>query len=195
MQTLSPTSELDAVNIMLSTIGESPVSSLAGDQSMVDVALARQILREIATQVLEEGWHFNTEINWPLSPTADTKEILVPANCIQIDTSGKDLGVDVVARGGRLYDRTNRTFQFTKTLNVDMVILLDYEEMPQAARHYIAVRAARVFQKRMVGSETLEAFTREDEMRARAALRKLNANTADYNILSDSWSVARILNR
>lgn len=195
MQTLAPTTELDAVNIMLGTIGESPVSSLSNDQSMVDVALARQILREVATQVQEEGWHFNTEVNWKLLPTTDSKELLLPANCIQVDTSGYDRGTDVVSRGSRLYDRTRHSYEFDKPLTVDMVILLDYHEIPQAGRHYIAIRAARVFQQRMVGSETLGGFTSQDEMRARAALKKLDSNTADYNILSGSWSVARILDR
>lgn len=195
MQTLSPTTELDAVNIMLSTIGESPVSSLASDQGMVDVSLARSILREVSTQVLEEGWHFNTEVNWIMSPQAGTGEIAIPANCIQIDTSGVSGTIDVAQRGQRLYDRINHTYSFAGPITVDMVILLDFTEIPQAARHYISVRAARVFQQRMVGSETLQAFSREDEMRARTALCRLNANTADYNILSGSWSVARVLTR
>ena len=187
--------ELDAVNIMLSTIGESPVSSLSAEQSTVDVALSRQILREVAIQVQETGWHFNTEIKWQLSPTADTQEIIVPANCVQIDTSGPDVNVDVTMRGNRLYDKVNHTFSFTKALCVDMILLLDFTDIPQAARHYISIRAARVFQQRMVGSDTLGGFTLRDEALARAALKKLDSNTADYNILSGSWSVARVLTR
>lgn len=195
MQTLAPTTELDAVNIMLGTIGESPVSSLASEASMVDVSMARQILREITTAVLAEGWHFNTEVACVMQPTADTKEILIPANCIQIDTSGASASVDVTARGTRLYDRANHTYAFLTNVTVDMIVLLDFIEMPQAARHYISIRAARVFQSRMVGSETLAGFTERDEQRARASLKRLDANTADYNILSGSWSVARILTR
>lgn len=195
MQTLSPLTELDAVNIMLSTIGESPISSLSADQSTVDVSLSRQILREVTTQVLESGWQFNTEINWVMQPTSDTGEIFIPANCIQIDTSGPDINVDVAQRGNRLYDRINHTFSFTKSLTVDMIILLDFSDLPQAARHYITIRASRVFQQRMVGSDSLGAVTEKDEMRARAALKKLDANNADYNILSGSWSVARTLAR
>ncbi len=194
MQTLAPLTELDAVNIMLSTIGESPVSSLTADQSTVDVSLARQILREVTVQVLESGWHFNTEINWLMAPT-DSGEIFIPANCVQIDTTGTDASLDVAQRGDRLYDRLNHTFVFTKTVLVDMIILLDFLLLPQACRHYITIRAARVFQQRMVGSDSLAAFTERDELRARASLKKLDSNNADYNILSGSWSVARVLTR
>ena len=195
MQTPAPLTELEAINIMLSTIGEAPVSSLSADQSTVDVGIAQSVLREVSIQVQEEGWQFNTEINWPLTPVTGSGEIQIPANCIQIDTVGVDRDVDVAQRGQRLYDRINHTFAFTKPLTVDMVLLLDFTDLPQAARHYINVRAARVFQQRVVGSDTLGSFTKLDEALARAALKKLDSNNADYNILSGSWSVARTLTR
>lgn len=195
MQTLAPLTELEAINIMLSTIGESPINSLSASQTTVDVGIAQSVLREVSIQVLEEGWQFNTEINWVLPLVAGTGELQIPLNCIQIDTVGNDVNVDVAMRGQRLYDRTNHTFVFEKSLTVDMVILLDFMDMPQAARHYITVRSARVFQQRVVGSDTLGAFTKLDEALARAALKKLDSNNADYNILSGSWSVARVLTR
>lgn len=195
MQTLGPLTELDSVNIMLSTIGESPVSSLSQDESTVDVALARQILREVTVDIQQEGWQFNTETAWLLQPTNDTKEILLPANCVQVDTTGPDVKFDVAQRGNRLYDRKGHTFAFTKALTVDMILLLEFKDLPQAALRYITIRAARVFQQRLVGSDTLGAFTEKDEVRARTSLRKLDSNNADRNILTDSWSVARILTR
>jgi hypothetical protein len=194
MLTLTPTTELDAVNIMLGTIGESPVNSLSTDLTMADVAIARQVLREVTIHVLEEGWHFNTEIDWPLTPTVDGY-LLLPSNCLQADTTKASAGRDVTVRGDKLYDRDNRTLVFTTGLSVDMIVLLDFDQIPQAGRHYIALRAARVYQKRMIGSDTLDGFTKEDEARARASLRRMDANTADHNFLAGSWSVARILQR
>jgi len=194
MQAPSALTELDAVNIMLSTIGEAPVSSLAKDQSTVDLAMSRQVLREISLVVLTEGWHFNTEVKLVMTP-AMSGEILVPLNCLQVDTTGPSAGIDVALRGARLYDRLNHTYLFSVPVTVDMVVLLAFDEMPQAARHYIAIRAARVFQQRMVGSEALAGLTERDEVRAKAVLKRFDANTGDYNILSGSWSVARTLAR
>ena len=78
--------ELEAVNIMLGAIGESPVSSL-DDPSLVDVALAKSILDETNVALQTAGTHFNLEKNYPL--TADTDgNINVPANCTKIDTVG-----------------------------------------------------------------------------------------------------------
>lgn len=192
---LTPTTELDAVNTMLSTIGESPINSLEGAAGVVDAVIARQVLREISVQVQEEGWHFNTEKNFTLTPDAQDGSITVPGNCIQCDATGNTEFPDVVVRGQRLYNKIDHTFTFTKPLAVDMVILLDFQELPQAARHYITIRAARVFQQRVIGSQTLGAFTEKDEVRARAAVMKLNTETADTNILTGSRYMYSILGR
>lgn len=193
--TIGATTELEAVNVMLSTIGESPINSLGAISGVVDAVTARAILKEVSVQTQEEGWHFNIEKNFTLQPDLLTSEIAVPANCIQVDTSGKDAQRDVCVRGPKLYDRDKHTFQFTGSINVDMTLLFEFEELPQAVRHYIMIRAARVFQQRVVGSEVLGSFSEKDEQRARAVLKKFEADTADYNILNGNWSVMRILDR
>jgi hypothetical protein len=190
---LQKTTELDAVNIMLGTIGESPINSIEAASGVSDAIIARQILNEVSIQTQEEGWHFNVETNFVLTPAFPSKEIFVPDNCIEVDA--EDTRVDVAIRGNRLYDRINHTFAFEKDIKCNVVLLLPFEDLPQAARHYITIRAARVFQQRVVGSQVLGAFTEKDEMRARMALRRYESKTADYNILTGNYSVMRILDR
>lgn len=194
--TLKPTSELEALNMMLATLGEAPINSLEEVTKVGDAVIARAVLREISIEVQEEGWHFNTESEFELLPLSYSKEIFIPGNVIEMDASpyeGRD--VDVVIRGNRLYDRKNKTFQFQKTIKADLTILLDYDELPQAARHYVKVRAARVFQQRVVGSDSLNAFTEKDEARALRSLRRYESRTADYNILTGNNSVMRVIDR
>jgi hypothetical protein len=193
---LSMTSELDAVNIMLGTIGESPINSLDAATGVVDAVTARAILSEVSVQVQEEGWHFNTEYEFILTPSLDTKEIYIPANTIEVDASEYDRNnIDVAIRGNRLYDRKNKTFQFQQDIKADLTILLEFNELPQAARHYITVRAARVFQQRVIGSDTLGSFTERDEARALRSMRRYESKTADYNILTGNYSVMRTIDR
>ena len=193
---LSMTSELDAINIMLGTIGESPINSLDAATGVVDAVTARAILSEVSVQVQEEGWHFNTEYEFVLTPSLDTKEIYVPANTIEVDASTYDRNdIDVAIRGNRLYDRKNKTFQFQKDIKADLTILLEFNELPQAARHYITVRAARVFQQRVIGSDTLGSFSEKDEARALRSMRRYESKTADYNILTGNYSVMRTIDR
>ena len=191
---LSKTTELDAVNIMLGTIGEAPINSLAAATGVVDAVTARSILAEVSVQVLEEGWHFNTDYEVELVP-ASGGFIYVPGNALEVDTSEYSKDLDVAIRGNRLYDRTNRTYTFTQSIKCDITTLLEFEELPQAARHYITVRAARIFQNRVVGSQTLQAFTAQDEAFALRALRRYDARTADYNILTSNYSVMRTIDR
>lgn len=190
---LQKTTELDAVNIMLGTIGETPINSIEAASGVSDAVIARQILNEVSIQVQEEGWHFNVETNFELTPAYPSKEIFVPDNCIEVDA--EDTRVDVAIRGNRLYDRINHTYQFDASIKCNVVIMLPFEDLPQAARHYITIRSARVFQQRVVGSQVLGSFTEKDEMRARMALRRYESKTADYNILTGNYSVMRVLDR
>ena len=190
---LQKTTELDAVNIMLGTIGESPINSIEAASGVSDAVIARQILNEVSIQVQEEGWHFNVETNFELTPAYPSKEIFVPDNCIEVDA--EDTRVDVAIRGNRLYDRINHTYEFESAIKCNIVLLLPFEDLPQAARHYVTIRAARVFQQRVVGSQVLGTFTEKDEMRARMALRRYESKTADYNILTGNYSVMRTLDR
>lgn len=191
---ITPTTELEAVNLMLDAIGESPINSL-NNSAVVDAVKAQAVLSEVSRATQQKGWHFNTEKDYELVPTAFNNEIILPGNCLRVDTVGPDKWTDVVQRGNRLYDRRKHTYRFEKSLKVDMVVLLPFEELPEAARYYIAVRAARVFQARSVGSEALYQFTSQDEQLALVDMKKAEGVTADHNMFTGSWSVAKMLQR
>lgn len=194
MAIVTPTSELEAVNVMLSAIGEAPVSSL-DDPSLVDAALAQSILGEASVEIQTRGLHCNTEINFPLVPTVDG-EIKVPSNCVRIDTTDVSRDIDVTQRGDRLYDRGERSYtSFTQKLYVDMVLLFGFEELPQHVKRYITVKAARRFQARLVGSETLAGFTATDEQEALIEFERAEAINEDSNILTDSYDTYKIISR
>lgn len=192
---LTLTTEIEAINTMLSVIGESPISSLQEGAAVADAVTARSTLNEVSRQVQSKGWHFNTDKGITLSPALGSGEIILPANCLRVDPSEDDFDVDAVQRGLKLYNRRTHSFVFDRTIKVDMVILLPFNELPQAARHYITIKAARVFQSRTVGSDTLFQFTSVDERDALLAFKRAEGITGDYNILTGNPSVYRTLNR
>lgn len=194
MSTLQPTSELEAVNRMLRGIGSSPVSTLE-DSGDVDVVSAVSTLRDVSRQVQQKGWHFNTEKEFPLVPASPSKEISVPSNCLRVDTVSYDFIIDVVQRGSRLYNRKDRTYQFDKTIKVDMVVFLPFNELPEAARNYIAIKATRMFQDAQLGSEALHVYQLEDELEALADLEEAESDTGDLNILTGNYSSLEIVDR
>lgn len=192
---LTPTSELEAINTILSVIGESPISSLSEISSVADAVTAQSILSEVSRQVQTKGWHFNTEKDFELSPDTFAKEIVVPSNALRVDSMGDDREMDVVQRGNKLYDRVKHTFQFDKSIKCDLVVLLPFDQLPQAARHYVTIKAARIFQSRTVGSEALYQFTSQDERDAHLDLKRNEGITGDYNILTSNPTVFRSLIR
>jgi len=187
------TTELEAINTLLDAAGESPVDSL-DSSGLADVAAAKTLLSEQSRVVQSLGWAFNTEYDYPLPPDVDG-HITLPKNTLRVDADNHYTNVDVVQRGLRLYDRKNHTYVFTESLKGNITFLLDFDELPQSARHYIMVKAARIYQARILGSDTQFKFSEAEEFNALVALKGAEEEQADHNMLTGSWSVARILQR
>lgn len=193
MTTPTLTSQLDAINTMLDCIGESPISSLEVS-GLADVAKAKALLDETSLAVQTSGWDFNTEKQYPLVRDL-SGSIALPTNTLKVDTSEPQWDIDIVQRGSRLYDKKNHTVTFTRDLKVDIVLYLPWDDLPQAARRYIMIRAARTFQARELGSETQHRFSEADETTALVDFKDAEGSAGDYNVLSGSYSVACILDR
>lgn len=182
---------------MLSCIGEAPINDL-DVTGLLDVDNARAVLDETSRTVQDnggEGWHFNSETNYPLVRNIDGK-IAVPPSALKIDTTARfQYSYDVVQRGDFLYNKKTRSDVFDQDIEVDVVWLFSFEQLPEAARRYIMIRAARVFQARQLGSDTQHKFSEADELQALSGIKSYEGDTADHNFLTDSVSVAMILDR
>jgi hypothetical protein len=189
---LTPTTRLEAVNAILASIGQAPVSTLEVP-GFADVAIAKDTLDRVSRSVQKRGWHFNTEDDFTLVRSVDNK-IPVPPNALAVDPMRSER-TDAVQRGGFMYDREKHTFVFSEDLDCRIVFYLEYEELPEAAREFIMIAAARIFQKNGFGSTTLDGFTAEDEGRAWVDLLTDEAERADLNMFTGSWSVASALHR
>jgi len=189
---LTPTTQLEAVNAILSNVGQSPVSTLEVS-GFADVAVAKKLLERISRSVQKRGWHFNTDDDYTLSVNGDGK-IPVPSNALVCDPMPSE-DIDAVPRGQFLYDREEHTFQFTDSVDCRIVWFLAFEDLPEALREYIMIRAARIFQSEGFGSIQLDSFKEEDEFRALADLLEYEVEQGDYNILNGSYSTANILRR
>ena len=189
------TTKLEAVNIMISVIGESPVNTLGGTSVPVTVVQAESVLTETNKAVQSEGWHFNTEYDYPLVPDSSTSKITLPANTLKVDLDPTIYtDTDPVQRGLKLYDRKKHTEIWTKELKSIITFELDFEELPEQFRHYITVKAARIFSARLLGSREIEGFTVRDEIEAKARAIDSDSESADRTIF-DNYSVLRVLDR
>ena len=64
-----------------------------------------------------------------------------------------------------------------------LVIYLDWDDLPEAARNYIQMRSSRKFQDRILGDESRHGYSRQDEEDAWALLMNEELQQGDYNIL------------
>lgn len=192
MAVLTATTELEAINTIIGTVGDSPLSTLE-ESTSVNAETAKSILHEVSREVQLAGWYFNAETEYPISPNING-EINVPVNVLSIDTSQIDASYDLVQRGQRMYDKKNHTYIINKTLKFDVIFFLAFTDLPEAARRYITVRAARVFADRQVNSEFIHQFSSNDENSARNMLLEDESRNADHNIFN-SYDVFRVIDR
>ena len=159
--TTNSASELPAVNQILQTVGQAPVTTL--DQTNPDVAIAYDTLLQVSREIQSEGWTFNKEFNYPFTPDAN-KEILIPSNILQIDLA-RDESVsknyDVVRRSGKLYDRRKHSSQWDEVMKCDVVWLFDWVDLPRPIQDYIVARAACFTVSRIVGDANLYKMCQE----------------------------------
>jgi hypothetical protein len=191
---LTKTTRLQAINTMLSVIGETPVSSTTAPRA--DAQIANNILDEVTREVLSYGWHFNTERDVEWTPETSTGYIYVADPITRVDIDAANTEYDVTVRyntsvnANLLYNLKDNSYVFGAPVKVMYVILIDFDQLPEEARRYIFIRAARIFQDRVVGSEKIHGFTQMDEVQALARLQEFESDTGDYSIFQ-SYDVAR----
>ena len=188
---VAATTELEAVNIMLAAIGEAPINSLIGTLP-VDARIAQSTLTEVNKSVQSEGWSFNTEIDVTLTRNV-SNQINIPTDVLRVDANiHQHPTIDPIQRGSKLYDRLNNKFEFDEDLICTVVYFRDFDEIPEPARHYINIQAARKFVDRLVSDQSLRSYTQQDEARARAILMETDLANADHNLLRGEPSLTSI---
>tara|TARA_B100000925_G_scaffold253791_1_gene206385 strand:+ start:208 stop:846 length:639 start_codon:yes stop_codon:yes gene_type:complete len=182
--------ELDAVNSILMSVGETPVNTLTVQSP--EVAIAQKTLRQVCREIQAEGWSYNTENEYPIQLDTNN-QCIIPNNVLQLDLNifqhGKDY--DVVRRSDngvmKVYDKKGHTFTFENCskLYFDIVWMLDFEDLPQAFKDYVTIRASRVASNRMVNSQPSAKLLEADEALARASAIEYENRQADHNIFND----------
>ncbi len=217
---LAPTTELEAVNTMLVSIGEAPLAAGTdlSTSTQGDVELSIQLLKECSRETQLQGWRFNHEPGLEISPTTtyswvDTDGVTTSLNIFKLPSSSPRIlrweqtvcsennNLDLVERPSKkytesaasvlvLYDRTkNRDGAEASVypyVYIDATFAFNFEQLPESARRYIAVRAARQLAQKALGSVEKSRFTSEDEAVALRSLVRDQGLTKRLNILNTS---------
>ena len=170
-------SELGAVNIALQMLGEAPVVALNSTPSSV---AAESVRIEVTREILTEGWRFNLERDVDITPAVDNTVTFIDV----VSVTGERYGRDYVLRGNRLFDVEKGAYdKFTGTFKVDLARELVWADIPEAARVYIARRAGRVLQDRLMKDRLRSQLARQEEKEARIVLEKEEARGEPFTFL------------
>ena len=180
--TISLDTELSAVNSILGSIGQAPVTSL--DFTNPEISFIHNLLREVNVDVQNEGWSFNTEYHVTYSPDTNGY-FVIPPNVIRFDVHDNQniKTTDVVKRNGRLYDKYNHTDVFTGDLDLDVVTLYEFSDLPSVFQRYITYRAAGRAATQLVGNPQLVQLLGQQELQARAACMEYECDQGDHTFM------------
>lgn len=193
---LDPTTELGAVNRMLHSIGQSPVNTLEVS-GIPDVNNAVEFLRNFLLDVEAAGWSWNTDRNYNLNPDP-TGYVAIPTGALEVEPEDRTAKYVVrrnpVTGNLSLYDSEKQTFKLSKKVPVKIIWAFPFEDIPQAARTYVSIAAARKFQAQEVSSPSLDTFNSDDELRAWKLLNRMERRVRKTNAF-DSAGAQQMLRR
>ena len=167
--TTNAAKELPAINQILSSCGQAPVTTL--DQTNPDVAIAYDTLLQVSREVQAEGWTFNKEYHYEFTPDTND-EIVIANNVLQIKLSenSSNMDHDGIRRNGKLYDRQDHTYKWTHVTPVECDVVWEFDcvDLPEPIQNFIVSRAATFVSQRIVGDQNQYQMLQQQEAYMRA---------------------------
>ena len=182
--TIDLDTELSAVNSILGAIGQAPLTTLNFDNP--EISFIYNQLRDANVDTQAEGWHFNTERHVKYTPDSVTGKIAIANDVLQLDVSEgwSRRTYDVVKRSGYLYDKIDHTDDFSTidSIDLDVVKMYNYEDLPTVFKRYITYRASRQAATQLVANPNLAKLITQQESLARAAIMEYECNQGNHSM-------------
>lgn len=181
MSSTSDLPVLTALNSILTSIGQTPVTTI--ERTNPDVAICYDTLMQVSKEVQSEGWTFNKEFNYTGFPRNTNDEIVIPSNVLQVKLSNnvQNSNYDAVQRDGRLYDRLNHTYKWTYNPDVDVIWEINFEDVPSPVRSYITSKAATSCCYRLIGDTDQYKILLQKEIMDRSTALEYDCNQGNFN--------------
>lgn len=186
------TIELDALNKVLSSVGQAPLTTV--DQTNPDAAIAWATLQDCNREVQAEGWSFNRQRQYPLTASS-TGILTIPSEFLFVDLSDvtANRGIDVTVRQGKLYNLVDHTFTWTanETYLVDIIEQLDFADLPIPAREFIIARSAVQASYKLIGDQALYQMLQQKEAFCRVNLMTYETEQGNHSMFG--WNLGENL--
>ena len=190
--TTNAAKELPAINQILSSCGQAPVTTL--DQTNPAVAIAYDTLLQVNREVQAEGWTFNRENHYEFTPSATPatlNQIPIANNILQIKLTENvdNIDYDAVRRDGKLYDRMHHryTWEDHDTVECDLIWEFDWVDIPEPIQNFIVARAASITSQRIVGDQRQYQMLQEQEAYSRSTSLEYETQQGQYSIFGHPY--------
>lgn len=187
--------ELEAINEMLTAAQYHPITTMDDVPNVPEAQRAQEVLQRASRQFQGEGHSFNQEDNITIN-LDETGGLYVPENVLRIDGYNNFDRRDFTIRSGRLYDKTNHTFEIGEPgveLRLTVVLRLALEDLPEHARRYLTLMSVRIFLTKVHSDISLIQMMKEQEIEAKNAFTAAEFDDGDFNML-DSYDSGSIFN-
>ena len=182
------------MNAILGAIGQSPISQLKDPSTGViananpEIQFIYNLLRDANVDTQSEGWHFNRERHVTFSKDTTTNKIAISNDIVKIDLpdNWSRRHYNFVRRGGYLYDKITHTDTFTDmgtTIELDVIRLYNYEDLPPVFKRYITYRASRMAATQLVANPQLVQLLGSQEALSRASLMEYECNQGNHSMM------------
>jgi len=162
---------------------QNKVTTRVETQTNPDVAIALNTLREVSREVQAEGWSYNAEFDYKITPDSND-EIRIADDVLQMDLNGgypENIEKDAVFRGGKLYDKKAHSYKWTaETVYVDILWYFEWENIPAPIQAYIVARAAAIVSSRIIGDTNQYQILQQKELTTRSQALEYECNQGDY---------------
>lgn len=186
---LTPLTELDAINEIITATGEDGILSLEEVSENADATMAQKMLQAVNREIQQEGWDFNTIPEVTLLPDTNTGKIKWSMDFLRLNST------ECRNRGGYLYNITDSTDTFTdKVVFSNVVVLIPFEELPEVFRKYITTKAALAFTTRYLGDAELESYLSSELGKAYADVMTYELDTHVVNVYNNT-SITEVATR
>jgi len=170
---------LSIVNEMLGLLGELPVNDLDAFHPVVPRALAS--IDTAQSTIQSDQWWFNVE-RPTLVPQVGTKYILLPSDCLSVDSFARTPNVSM--RDGRLYNNDDSTYEFDDEVQVILHRLVAFDDLPMSARAYVGAEALLHFQNSIDGDAVKTQLLTDRRTRAYITFNSEHMRRVKANMLT-----------
>jgi len=180
--TTNATQELPAINQILTSCGQAPVTTL--DQTNPEVAIAYDTLLQVSREVQSEGWTFNKEYHYEFNKDVNN-EVLIPNNIIQIKLTenAQNAPYHAVRRNGKLYDRQNHRYTWEYSpIECDIMWEFDFIDLPEPVQNYIKARSSTLVSGKIVGDNAQYQRLQQQEIQQRSLALEYETSQGQFTM-------------